>query len=78
MAIDGKQIYEEKCAMCHGADGKLGLSGAKDLTTTQLGHADIVTLVANGKNAMPAFSTSLNNEQIEAVTAYVETGLKGK
>lgn len=78
MAIDGKQIYEEKCAMCHGTDGKLGLSGAKDLTTTQLGHVDIVSLVANGKNAMPAFNTSLNNEQIEAVTAYVETGLKGK
>lgn len=78
IAISGKEIYEEKCTLCHGGDGKLGLSGAKDITTTQLNHTDIVTLIANGKNTMPAFNNSLNTEQIEAVTNYIETELKGK
>jgi cytochrome c5 len=76
--ISGKEIYEEKCMLCHGNDGKLGLSGAKDITATQLSHTDIVTLIANGKNTMPAFNSTLNNEQIEAVTNYIETELKGK
>lgn len=78
VAINGKEIYQEKCALCHGNDGKLGLSGAKDITATALNHTDIVTLIANGKNTMPAFNTTLNNEQIEAVTNYIETELKAK
>lgn len=77
-AVSGKEIYEEKCMLCHGDDGKLGLSGAKDLTTTQLNHTDILSLIQNGKNAMPGFNTSLSQEQIEAVTNYIETDLKSK
>jgi mono/diheme cytochrome c family protein len=77
-AVDGKQIFEEKCTLCHGGDGKLGLNGAKDLTASQMGHNDIISLIATGKNGMPAFNTTLSHEQIEAVTAYVETDLKGK
>jgi cytochrome c5 len=77
-SVEGKQIFEEKCTLCHGSDGKLGLNGAKDLTISQLSHTDIITLVANGKNSMPAFNISLSPEQIEAVAAYVETDLKGK
>lgn len=78
VAVDGKQIFEEKCTLCHGSDGKLGLNGAKDLTVSQMGHNDIISLIATGKNSMPAFNTTLSQEQIEAVAAYVETDLKGK
>ncbi len=78
VAVDGKQIFEEKCTLCHGSDGKLGLNGAKDLTVSQMNHNDIITLIATGKNAMPAFNTTLSHEQMEAVAAYVETDLKGK
>ena len=76
--VEGKQIFEDKCTLCHGSDGKLGLNGAKDLTVSQVSHTDIVSLVSNGKNSMPAFNTSLSSEQIEAVASYVETDLKGK
>jgi mono/diheme cytochrome c family protein len=78
VAVEGKQIFEEKCTLCHGSDGKLGLNGAKDLTVSQMGHNDIISLIANGKNSMPAFNSTLSQEQIEAVAAYVETDLKGK
>ncbi len=78
IAVNGKEIYEEKCTLCHGNDGKLGLSGAKDISLSQLNHTDIVTLISQGKNTMPAFNSSLSSEQIEAVANYVESDLKGK
>ncbi len=78
IAINGNEIYQEKCALCHGNDGKLGMSGAKDITVTNLSHSDIVSLITNGKNTMPAFNSTLNSEQIEAVTNYIETELKAK
>lgn len=76
--VDGKSIYQEKCVACHGDNGKAGTMGAKDLTQTQLNHTDIVSIIANGKNAMNPFKDALNAEQIEAVANYVETNLKGK
>lgn len=68
----GKKIYEEKCTLCHGSDGKLGLSGAKDLTQSTLTHDEKVALVMNGKNAMMSFKEQLTPEQVEAVVLYVE------
>ena len=76
--LNGKEIFTEKCALCHGDNGKLGMSGAKDLSVTQLDHASIVTIVTDGKNTMASYKSSLSAEQIEAVASYVETDLKGK
>src|SRR5688500_2960803 len=36
VADGGKSLYEAKCGLCHGNDGKLGVSGAKDLSQTTL------------------------------------------
>lgn len=78
MAISGKEIFEEKCTLCHGNDGKLGLSGAKDLSVTQLDHQSLVNIISEGKNTMAPYKGILSPEQIEAVTNYIETDLKGK
>lgn len=77
-ALSGKEIFEQKCTLCHGADGKLGMSGSKDLSVTQLPHAGIVEIITNGKNTMAAYKEALTAEQIEAVASYIETDLKGK
>ena len=69
----GKLIYEEKCKICHGADGKLGLSGAKDLTQSTLSRDEKVAIITNGKNAMVGYKEQLTADQIQAVAAYVET-----
>lgn len=69
----GKLIYNEKCAVCHGSDGKLGSSGAKDLTATSLNAEEQKAMIANGKNAMPGFKEALTDEQIEAVVEYVQS-----
>jgi mono/diheme cytochrome c family protein len=78
VAVDGKKIFEDKCAQCHGVDGKLGASGAKDLSITQLSHPAIIEIINTGKNGMAPYKEVLTPEQIEAVAAYVETDLKGK
>ena len=78
LAISGKEIFEEKCSLCHGNDGKLGMAGAKDLSISMLDHAGIVEIITNGKNAMTAYKATLSAEQIEAVSSYIETDLKGK
>ena len=54
------------------------MSGAKDLSITQLNHAGILEIIANGKNAMAPYKEALSVEQIEAVALYIETDLKGK
>lgn len=72
ISVSGKSIYESKCANCHGNDGKLGLSGAKDLTASTLSHDENIAIISNGKNAMQSFKNDLSAEQIEAVANYVE------
>ena len=78
IALSGKEIFEQKCMLCHGNDGKLGVGGAKDLSITQLPHSGIIDIITNGKNTMAAYKETLSPEQIEAVASYIETDLKGK
>jgi mono/diheme cytochrome c family protein len=77
-AVNGKEIYEQKCTLCRGNDGKLAANGSKDLSATQLSHTDIVKTITEGKNMMAAYKGTLSAEQIEAVSSYIETDLKGK
>ena len=78
IALCGKEIFEQKCSLCHGSEDKLKMSGAKDLSVTQLQHSGIVDIITNGKNTMAAYKETLTPEQIEAVASYIETDLKGK
>jgi uncharacterized membrane protein SirB2 len=78
IALSGKEIFEQKCSLCHGSEDKLKMSGAKDLSVTQLQHSGIVDIITNGKNTMAAYNETLTSEQIEAVASYIETDLKGK
>jgi mono/diheme cytochrome c family protein len=67
---DGATIFKKYCILCHGADGKLGLNGAKDLTISPLTKAERMVLIANGKNAMTPFKGILSEAEIEAVADY--------
>nr|MBK9652077.1 cytochrome c [Bacteroidota bacterium] len=59
--------------LCHGDDGKLGLSGSKDLTASTLSREDKINIITNGKNAMQPYNEMLTANQIIAVTNYIET-----
>lgn len=72
-AVDGATIYKKYCVLCHGANGKLGLNGSKDITASVLTKAERMVLIKNGKNAMTPFSGILSDEEIEAVAEYTFT-----
>jgi len=73
MDVDGKKIFEASCALCHGADGKLGLMGSPDLTISAMDINARLEIIKNGKGNMTPFAEKLTDEQINAVAVYVET-----
>src|SRR5689334_6570334 len=81
---DGKAVFAEACARCHGDAGVPPASlraqlGVKDLTTAEFQARAtpklIVDQVTHGsKNKiMPSFAGALSQPQIDAVAAYVLT-----
>ena len=72
-SVNGNALYEAKCQMCHGDDGKAGTMGAADLSSSRLDHNVVVSVIKSGKNSMKAFSPELNEEQIDAVAKYAES-----
>jgi uncharacterized membrane protein SirB2 len=73
---DGKALYENNCVLCHGGDGKLGMSGAQDISKSQLDHAAMVDIILKGRGNMPPIR--VNDEQAIAIADYVNGELKGR
>lgn len=69
-AADGAAVFRQYCATCHGADGKLGLNGAGDLSKSVLTIEARVTQISKGKNMMPAFEETLSPEEIQAAAKF--------
>jgi mono/diheme cytochrome c family protein len=70
----GASLFLIHCASCHGEDGKLGASGAKDLTSSKLSDKEITNIINNGKNAMPPMNVLLENkENIDLVIKHVKS-----
>ena len=69
----GKFVYTNSCVSCHGADGKLGVSGAKNLSLTSLNAAEQKALIMDGKNAMPGYKNAITEAEIDAVILYIST-----
>lgn len=70
---NGKELYVENCAVCHGEDGKLGASGAKDLTVSTLSDNEVLQRINEGKNGMPPMKSALETkENVSAVAEYVK------
>ena len=72
-STDGLSVYNSNCKSCHGNDGKLGLSGAADLSTSTLTTEEKTDIVANGKGGMMPYRELLSKDQIKAVVQFVET-----
>jgi len=70
---NGKLLYNAACATCHGTDGKLGLTGASDLTTTTFSHSEKISIITNGKGNMTPFQGQLSEQDIEEVATYVDS-----
>lgn len=81
-SASGRAVYADKCARCHGGDGKshttMGeMTEAPDLTDPawQRGKSTsrMVASVTNGRGQMPAFKKKLSRREIAAAVAYVRT-----
>ncbi|MCD6068414.1 MAG: c-type cytochrome [Bacteroidetes bacterium] len=75
--IKGAVLYQDNCVLCHGDNGKLGMSGAADISKTQMSQDSIRQVVLNGKGMMAKIQ-GLTPEQAAAIAAYVNTSIKGK
>ena len=71
-------IASQVCAACHAADGSGNTTVGKALKLRDIrvpeaqtiSDADLTTLIAKGKDKMPANEKSLKPEQIKALVAY--------
>lgn len=68
--INTMKLFRIHCVTCHGADGKLGDNGAKDLTQSPLTIRERIEIITNGKNVMTEFGTVLTKGEIEALAKY--------
>lgn len=75
LALHGKAIYNAQCVVCHGADGTAGLSGAKNLQTSQKNTEEIQSIINTGKNTMPKMEGKFDEQELKALVQYVN-GLK--
>jgi quinohemoprotein ethanol dehydrogenase len=71
---DGKQLFEQACAPCHGNDGKGGHGGGMPLVNAKE-PAFVTETVTYGRNNMPPFATQLTEDQIRAVSSYIVNDL---
>ena len=81
----GKIVYEQRCAMCHGPQGRGDGPEAPFLSprpgslisaaTSVKSDADLMAVITNGKprTAMPAWKDQLTDEQRQDVLAYIRT-----
>ena len=74
---DAKDVYLDKCSVCHGADGvgktakgrKLKVKDVHE-TAAKMSAADMIKIVENGKGDMDAYGKELSKDQIKAVVDY--------
>lgn len=71
---DAQKLYALHCTNCHGADGKAGKVGARDLALSTLDVAGIKDVILNGKGNMPA--VKVTDTQAAAVAEYVNSNFK--
>ncbi|MEO6759682.1 MAG: cytochrome c [Saprospiraceae bacterium] len=69
-APDGMAVFRQNCVICHGADGRLGLNGAKDLSVSILPLEERIQIITQGKNLMTPFGKILSPGEITAVADY--------
>jgi mono/diheme cytochrome c family protein len=75
---DAKDIYLDKCSVCHGADGAAKTAKGRKLkmsdvhqTVPKQSEAEMIGIVTNGKGSdMDGFGKDLMPDQIKAIVQY--------
>lgn len=78
----GREVYADRCARCHGSDGRGRTRMGETVEPPDLsdpawlrgrGSARMIAAVTNGRGQMPAFRKKLSRQDIAASVAYVRT-----
>ena len=82
-ASKGKEVFDQKCSICHFADsdakkigpGLKGISkrGTFTVNNNKFTDESLKTWIENGDSLMPPFKEVLDEQQIKDVIAYVKT-----
>jgi cytochrome c len=82
-ATKGKDVFDQKCGICHFADsdakkigpGLKGISkrGTFTVNNNKVTDETLKTWIENGDSLMPPFKDVLDEQQIKDVIAYVKT-----
>ena len=60
--LSGVKFYDQRCTVCHGSDGKLGVSDAKNLSKSKFTEKQIEDIINHGKGAMPPFKNAFESD----------------
>lgn len=80
----GTKVYQDRCVLCHGAQGKGDGVGAAGLDPKPRNHTDgaymnartddqLIEVIKNGKGNMPAWGAILSDAEIHAVLKHVRS-----
>ena len=82
-ATKGKEVFDQKCGICHFADsdakkigpGLKGISkrGTFTVNNNKVTDDNLKSWIENGDSLMPPFKDVLDEQQIKDVIAYVKT-----
>lgn len=72
-------VYKMRCSACHGRDGKantamgkkFGIMSYQAPEVTKMSDAQLIDIITNGKNKMPAFKDKITDEQIRELVKYI-------
>lgn len=73
LPLSGKELFEQNCARCHGADGAAGINNATNLQLSRADTISIIHLVQQGRKDMPSFEGVLKDSDIHKIAGYVFT-----
>lgn len=68
--IQGWDVYRGRCAQCHGADGGGGVGLNLQNIETRLTDDEQRVVIENGRRRMPAFGSTLSDDDIDAVIRF--------
>lgn len=67
----GKQIFEQRCVVCHGIYGNARNENAANLQMSRIDSPAIVLTIDNGRGNMPMFKDAISDTDMAHLVAYV-------
>ena len=85
--VNGKKVYADKCARCHGVSGKGDGPMAETLEKKPIDYTDktkmggftdaqLKQVVLDGKQPMPGYKGKMSDKELEDVVAYIRAFAK--